>query len=217
MRAADRSSPLVVKFGGSLCASPARDPWISMLRTLPWPIVIVPGGGPFADAVRLAQPKIGFDDATGHAMAVLAMEQYALALSALHGLDLAATPEEIASAHASGRPALWRPAAMVAGAQDIEPAWRVTSDSLAAWLARRLKAHALLLIKSVDVDAGATLADLVEAEVVDSAFPAYVGSTSVFVAGPRVLSEICETGMTAHPTGAAPGIAIDFAHRKLPS
>lgn len=134
MRAADEPSPLVVKFGGSLCASPARDQWISVLRTLPWPVVIVPGGGPFADAVRAAQPKVGFDDRTGHAMAVLAMEQYALALAALHGLDLAATREEITMMHASGRPALWRPAAMVAAARDIEPAWRVTSDSLSACL-----------------------------------------------------------------------------------
>jgi dihydroneopterin aldolase len=217
MRAADRLSPLVVKFGGSLCAAPVRGQWISVLRGLPWPVVIVPGGGPFADAVRAAQPKVGFDDTTGHAMAVLAMEQYALALAALHSLDLAATPEEITLTHASGRPALWRPAAMVAAAHDIEPAWRVTSDSLSAWLARRLDAHALLLIKSVDVDAGATLADLVDAQVVDSAFPAYVGTTPVFVAGPRALSETRETGMTAHGTSAVPGIAIELAHRKLSS
>ena len=205
MRAADQPAPLVVKFGGSLCASAARLPWISVLCALPSRVVIVPGGGPFADAVRMAQPGIGFDDATGHAMAVLAMEQYALALAALHSLDLAATPEEITLTHASGRPALWRPAAMVAAAHDIEPAWRVTSDSLSAWLARRLDAHALLLIKSVD------------AQVVDSAFPAYVGTTPVFVAGPRALSETRETGMTAHGTSAVPGIAIELAHRKLSS
>jgi dihydroneopterin aldolase len=217
MRAADQSAPLVVKFGGSLCASAARLPWISVLCALPSRVVIVPGGGPFADAVRLAQPGIGFDDATGHAMAVLAMEQYALALAALHGLALAGTPEEMAMAHEAGRPALWRPAAMVAGARDIEPAWRVTSDSLSAWLARRLDAQALLLIKSVDVDAGATLADLVDAEVVDSAFPAYVGETPVFVAGPRALSEISDPRGTTRDAGSVPGVAIDTAHRKRAS
>lgn len=213
MRAADRPPLLVVKFGGSLCAAPSRGPWIAALRTLPWSIVIVPGGGPFADAVRAAQPKMGFDDATGHAMAVLAMEQYALALAALHGLDLAATSAEMAGLHAQGRLALWRPATMVSGAHGIETAWRVTSDSLSAWLAQRLNAQALLLIKSVDVDIGVTLADLVDAEVVDSAFPAYVGKTPVFVAGPRALAEISEPRLTAREVGAVPGVAIDAAPR----
>lgn len=213
MRAADRPPLLVVKFGGSLYAAPSRGQWIATLRALPWAIAIVPGGGPFADAVRVAQPKIGFDDTTGHAMAVLAMEQYALALAALYGLDLAATAAEIAALHAQGRLALWRPAAMISSARDIEPAWHVTSDSLSAWLAQRLNAQALLLIKSVDVDRGATLAELVDAEVVDSAFPAYVGKTPVFVAGPRALAEISEPRLTAREVGAVPGVAIDAAPR----
>ena len=51
----------------------------------------------------------------------------------------------------------------------------------------------------------------VDAEVVDSAFPAYVGKTPVFVAGPRALAEISEPRLTAREVGAVPGVAIDAA------
>jgi aspartokinase-like uncharacterized kinase len=179
---------LVAKIGGSLHASPNLARWIAALRRWPHRLTIVSGGGPFADAVRAAQPRLGFDEKTAHAMAVLAMEQYALALSQLYNLDLAATLEDIDAAHAQGRPALWRASAMVCAASDITPGWDVTSDSLAAWLARRSGASALLMIKSVDVGADSALASLVSAGVVDPAFPAYVDGTPVVVAGPGALA-----------------------------
>ena len=50
------SAPLVVKLGGSLHASPALAHWLTALKRYPRPLTIVPGGGPFADAVRAAQP-----------------------------------------------------------------------------------------------------------------------------------------------------------------
>ena len=72
---------LVAKLGGSLHAAPELPVWIAALKNWPHRLTLVCGGGPFADAVRSAQPKMGFSDATGHAMALLAMEQYALALA----------------------------------------------------------------------------------------------------------------------------------------
>ena len=86
-------SPLVVKIGGSLWRSPLLARWIAALRAFPGPLTIVPGGGPFADAVRAAQPTMGFSDRAAHKMAVLAMEQYGLALvDKFAGLESAATP-----------------------------------------------------------------------------------------------------------------------------
>ncbi len=75
------SAPLVVKLGGSLHASPALADWLAALKACRPPLTIVPGGGPFADTVRAAQKAMRYDDGTAHAMAVLAMEQYALALA----------------------------------------------------------------------------------------------------------------------------------------
>ena len=39
------------------------------------PLLIVPGGGPFADAVRAQDDRLGLSDEAAHWMAVLAMDQ----------------------------------------------------------------------------------------------------------------------------------------------
>ncbi len=179
-----REGPLVAKLGGSLWRSPNLAGWMSALRRFPRGVTIVSGGGPFADAVRMAQPEMGFSIQAAHEMAMLGMEQYALALADLFTLTLIETPEEAARAHRRGETALWRPSRMAAAAPDIEPSWDVTSDSLSAWFARRAGAAALLLVKSVDPAAGA---DLVAAGVVDPRFPAYAAGLDVFLAGPEAL------------------------------
>ena len=107
-------SALVVKIGGSLWRSPLLARWIAALRAFPGPLTIVPGGGPFADAVRAAQSPMGFSDHVAHKMAVLAMEQYGLALvDKFAGLESSATPEEAAPStpeetSPSGARARWR-------------------------------------------------------------------------------------------------------------
>lgn len=199
-RQADPRPHLVAKIGGSLHASPLLARWLAALARYPHALTIVPGGGPFADAVRAAQPAMGYPDAVAHGMALLAMEQYGLALAAREArLAPAATLEEIAAAHARGRIALWRPAAMVSAAADIAPGWDVTSDSLAAWLARRMRATALLLVKSVEVASGA---DLVSRDIVDPAFPTYVDDTPVYVAGPDALAPASRLLAEGHIPGA---------------
>jgi dihydroneopterin aldolase len=208
-----RAPLLVAKIGGSLHASPDLARWIAALRRWPHRLTLVCGGGPIADAVRAAQPKLGYDDATAHAMALLAMEQYALALASLYGLDLAASPGEMDALHARGRAVLWRPAAMVAGATDIRPGWDVTSDSLAAWLANRTHADALLMVKSVDAGADPALASLVAAGIVDPAFPGHVGDLPVHVAGPRALA-----AADARLSGASlPGAPVVSRTQKIAS
>jgi len=196
---------LIAKLGGSLHAAPDLPCWIAALKHWPHRLTLVCGGGPFADAVRVAQPKMGFSDATGHAMALLAMEQYALALAQLYDLDLASTRAGIDALHARDRIALWRPSATVAQAPDVEADWRVTSDSLAAWLARETGAMALVMIKSVDVAPELTVDDLAAKEVVDRAFPAYVGATPLYVAGPRAATHAARQLGEATPPGVAIG------------
>jgi aspartokinase-like uncharacterized kinase len=208
-----RAPLLVVKIGGSLHDSPNLARWIDALKRWPHRLTLVSGGGPFADAVRAAQPKLRYSDDAAHAMAVLAMEQYALALSSLHGLDLAKTREEIDAIHAERRIALWRASTMVGAARDIAPGWDVTSDSLAAWLARECGADALLLVKSADIGADSALETLASAGIVDPAFPAYVGGTPVYVAGPRALSD----AGARLAGGAPPGAPVASQTQKIAS
>ena len=140
--------PLVVKLGGSLADTPLLTGWLEALDLYPDPLVIVPGGGGFADAVRGMQKTMRFDDDAAHQIALVAMEQYGLALAALWPrLAMAETSAAIGRALRTGRVACWAPAAM-ALASPLPKSWDVTSDTLAAWLAAQLRAEQLLLIKA---------------------------------------------------------------------
>jgi aspartokinase-like uncharacterized kinase len=164
---------LVVKLGGSLADAPELPAWLDVLASLPgMRCLVVPGGGPFADAVRAAQARLGFHDLAAHRMAILAMQQYGLLLQAREPrLRLAETAADLAAVP-PGSGAVWLPWRMIGLAPDTEPSWDVTSDSLALWLARRLSARHLVLVKSAPLPPGPTEpASLAAAGILDRAFP----------------------------------------------
>src|SRR5438067_13111280 len=74
------TAPVVVKLGGSLAFLAILTDWIRALTSCAGRVVLVPGGGPFADAVRNAQRRMRFDDRAAHLMSLLATEQYGHAL-----------------------------------------------------------------------------------------------------------------------------------------
>jgi dihydroneopterin aldolase len=204
-----RQRPFLIKIGGSLAASSLLPRWLGALDKSPGQTLIVPGGGPFADAIRAAQKVLSFDDLTAHRMALLAMEQYGLALAAMAPrLILAETPAAIRRAWRLGQIPVWAPAHMLAGITPVPPSWDATSDTLAAWLAHELGATRLLLIKSADLPAGGalTLAELAALGLVDRLFPAFAGTSGaeIFIAGP---SDI-EAAEALFAEGGRPGTRI---------
>ena len=167
---------VVVKLGGSLAKAQTLGEWLKVLaRHGAGHAVVVPGGGSFADAVRAAQDAYGFSDLAAHRMALLAMEQYALLLADLEpSFRLCDTETKIRAALSANRVALWQASAMVNEAPDVAASWDVTSDSLAAWLARRLGAHRLVLIKSAVASHPYEPERLAATGFIDRAFPGYV-------------------------------------------
>lgn len=165
----------VVKLGGSLACSDDLRYWLRMLASA-GSLVIVPGGGPFANQVRQVQQQCGFDDSTAHYMALLAMEQYGAMLCGLQpGLTAAASQAQIQAALAHGETPVWMPSAMAMADPDIAHSWEITSDSLAAWLSGRLAAEQLLLVKSVPLDPRKrSIDELVRDDVVDSRLGGYL-------------------------------------------
>ncbi|HXY99979.1 MAG TPA: hypothetical protein VEI03_08250 [Stellaceae bacterium] len=165
---------VVVKLGGSLAAAGTLASWLAVVSEHGGGrAVIVPGGGDFADAVRETQRRYGFSDLAAHRMAVLAMEQYAwMLLDLAPALVACASAPEMRAALGHGGVALWLPSRMVLADPLIAGRWRVTSDSLAAWLARRLEATHLVLVKSAPAPS-ATTAELAVLGYVDPAFPDY--------------------------------------------
>ena len=71
---------IVVKVGGGLLASPGHlDAVLAELADAASTrrLLVIPGGGPFADAVREVDRRLTLSDDAAHWMAVLAMDQYA--------------------------------------------------------------------------------------------------------------------------------------------
>jgi aspartokinase-like uncharacterized kinase len=185
--------PLVVKLGGSTAGKAQMQRWIDALASATLPLVVVPGGGPFADQVRLAQKELGISDDAAHAMAILAMDQFGIVLEERAArLQRARTEGEIRHVLAAGLVPVWLPSTMTIGAPDIACSWDVTSDSLAAWLARQLGASSLLLIKQTDEHRHcSTLTDLADAGIVDAMLPGMLArDTELYVAGPQALVQL---------------------------
>lgn len=167
----------VVKLGGSLLDSPALKSWLDAFVAFgDGKVVIVPGGGLFADAVRDAQTKTSVSDETAHCMAVLAMDQYATLMAGLNSkLATASSELEIAECGWQHRAIVWKPSDMVLADEGLPKTWDLTSDSLAAWLAAKLNAEHLLVVKSIKPKT-AVMADLVANNILDPCFPTYAGN-----------------------------------------
>lgn len=159
----ERSTMWVIKLGGSLLGSPALKSWLDVLVKFgDGKVVVVPGGGLFADAVREAQSKTGVDDKTAHKMAVMAMDQYAALMIGLNPeLAIASSELEIAEMGWQHRAIVWKPSPMVLADESLPTSWDLTSDSLAAWLADKLNAEHLLIVKSAEIEVQSDIADLI--------------------------------------------------------
>jgi 5-(aminomethyl)-3-furanmethanol phosphate kinase len=185
---ADPNNPIIVKLGGSHAFATHLTAWLDALMLMAGRVVIVPGGGPFANAVRTAQPTMGFDDRAAHRMGLLAMEQFACALAGLRpSLRVAESIAAIRAALRSGAVPVWAPTRMALKAKDVPASWDVTSDSLAAWLAGALGAKLLLLVKSAAAPQGPVrAADLAARGIVDPCFPRFLAASDAqaYLGGP---------------------------------
>src|SRR5688572_22505871 len=151
----------VVKLGGGLLAHAAH--FDAALATIGAAararrLLIVPGGGPFAEAVREIDRRLRLSDDSAHWMAILAMNQYAhLVAARLIGGVLLEDPREIAAvsrsaarnADAADEPGstsstrsalgvkvpVLAPYRWLRQADPLPHSWTVTSDSIAAWVA----------------------------------------------------------------------------------
>lgn len=141
----------VIKLGGSLALTDELPRWLSVISKYRGDNpIIVPGGGEFADRVRRAQQRLDFDDFTAHHMALLAMQQYGLMLSGLHSrFEPVTSLKLIPRVLSNGRIPVWMPDPKQLDQAGIVASWDITSDSLSLWLATKLCADHLVLIKSV--------------------------------------------------------------------
>jgi len=134
MEPADRA--LVVKIGGSLLQEAGSI--VSILEGSGRPLLVVPGGGPFARLVR----SMSLPDEPAHWMAILAMDQFGWYMAAggipvTHDLSLPSRAE------------ILLPYQVLRERDPLPHTWDITSDTIAAWVASELGID-LLILKSVD-------------------------------------------------------------------
>jgi 5-(aminomethyl)-3-furanmethanol phosphate kinase len=141
--------PLVVKIGGGLL----RDEGLDGLRrahaevtaiATRRAVLVVPGGGPFADAVRAVDARVGLADDVAHRLALQAMDQLGVLLAPL--LPGAEVLTDLVAPHALG---LLTVAPAFADRSDVPESWAVTSDSLAVLAAGAIGADEAILLKPV--------------------------------------------------------------------
>ena len=144
----------MVKVGGSLALQPEK------LRSLcaklsdlshRHRLIVVPGGGEFADTVRNVDDRFSLSPATAHRMAILGMDQYGLLLAEL-------TPNSrvvrefggLQEALDSGYLPVFLPSAFLFSREDLDCSWDVTSDSIAVYIAGELHLKRAVLVTDVD-------------------------------------------------------------------
>jgi len=136
----EKTKHKVFKIGGSLLE--IGHDLVRYLLTQELDVLIVPGGGPFADVVRHYSGSLSNDAA--HWMAVLAMDQYAFYLGGGTGCrlidDIIDMPLGVS---------ILLPFKIVYKNDPLRHSWDVTSDAIAAWIAGTLEAD-LVVAKDVD-------------------------------------------------------------------
>jgi 5-(aminomethyl)-3-furanmethanol phosphate kinase len=144
----------VVKVGGSLALHPKK---LKRLCTKlsevskEHKLVLVPGGGEFADVVRKVDRRFKLSAEASHRMAILGMDQYGFLLSDLTKdaciVSQLANVQKALDMHTLP---IFLPSNHMLNDDPLENSWDVTSDSIAAYIASQLHIKRLILITDVD-------------------------------------------------------------------
>ncbi|HDS44962.1 MAG TPA: amino acid kinase [Methanomicrobia archaeon] len=160
---------LILKLGGSLLTT-GRDLMqflseYAFVKRTTRQMVIVPGGGPFAESVRALQRRLEISDDTAHWMAVLTMHQYGLFLAS--GAPETPVLERLEDVRATRTGLCILLPYRVLRADDALPhTWHVTSDTIAAFIAHKLGENTLIKLTDVDglLDENGALIDHLQAQ-----------------------------------------------------
>ena len=143
-----------MKVGGSLAEEPELLSNICAKLSFlaeKYQLIVVPGGGMFADVIRDSDKRFKLSSQVSHRMAILGMDQFGMLLAqitlnsiATHSLSDAKQLSETEAVP------IFLPSRLMLRENPLENSWDVTSDSIAAYISIRLKAPKLVLIKDVD-------------------------------------------------------------------
>ncbi len=142
----------VLKVGGSLFPEIAVELCESLLKLNrnDCKILVICGGGDFANRVRDYNNIIGFSDTANHKSAILCMDIMGILLAdKVKDLEVVNSLKNAETVSDNGKIPVLNSYALMEAHDPFEHSWRVTSDSIALYISNLLKAKLLI---ATDVD-----------------------------------------------------------------
>lgn len=171
----------VIKLGGSLLRCGELPVWLETIQAIAkrTNIIIVPGGGEFADKVRETQGIHSFSQYTAHQMALLAMCQYGYLLAEKSiNTEIVNNIKALPKNFGNKIPQLWVPMDLIDNKEAIPANWHFTSDSIALWLAIKLAADRLVLVKPKNLDNSLSIEKHIKNNDIDVGFSSLINGFS---------------------------------------
>jgi len=144
----------VLKIGGSLLNY--RESLKKLCNVLgelaaKYKMLIVPGGGDFADLVRNIDKIYGLSPLASHRMAILAMDQYGILLADITpNSTIIHTLDGVEKVWETGKLPILLPSRLLFTSDELPSSWDVTSDTISAYIAKLIRIEKLILVKDVD-------------------------------------------------------------------
>jgi len=163
----------VLKIGGSLFPEKAIDlcRFLFKHNEFKGNILIICGGGKFANQVRNYNDELDFSNTANHKSAIMCMDIIGTLLAdKVKGLETVNTLEDALKVSQLGKIPVLNSYTLMEDHDPLEHSWRITSDSIALYISNLLKAK-LLIATDVDgiythdpINDGAKLIDIISAK-----------------------------------------------------
>ena len=179
----------ILKIGGSWITSHLLVDLLKLLKKQAKKenILIVVGGGCFADSVRHVYKNKKMSEKTGNFIALKSTELFAYLLKEIDtDIDLI---EGFDSFRSKGNLKVWLPSKVLKKESSFISNWESTSDSVAAWLYNKINAKGLLFIKSLKLNRNSyNLKYLQKQKIIDQNVGKYIFSrNNIKIIGPEIV------------------------------
>ena len=163
-----------LKIGGSWITNPKLTTLIRRLdKKKKGKIIIVAGGGCFADSVRFAFKKTKMSEKLANTLALKSTEIFCSFLKDINKKLYLTTDKRFKENSLN----VWLPSVILSNEKSFKKNWNSTSDSVAAWLSDNIKADGLVFIKSLKkFEKINKLADLQKKNIIDKNTSTYLKS-----------------------------------------
>ncbi len=140
---------ICLKIGGSTLKDHTIEKCLDLITYAEKKILIIPGGGEYANLVRKEQKRLGFDDLTAHNLCILSMIKVSRIIKSLMKIDVELIKNiKKFSSSTNKSIGIWLPEKEIAESINRHTNWENTSDSLALMVSKKINAEALIIIKS---------------------------------------------------------------------